>query len=351
MIPPSRTHRQWIARVCGWRIGLYVAFGACIALLWAAGFTSLVRDAGSPTTQQSSPAPLASKAWGLQSLQLSPPLAKRGRPTLAVIIENHEDARALQRGLDDALLILEFIVEGGITRFAAIFDAQHLPPVIGPVRSLRPYVVDALQPWTGLVLHAGGSPEAFEHADRAKHLVAVNTLLGQFAHFTKRTDDPAPHNLVTTDALLTEMLDGRDVPDVRWPPYAIGPVASGSGASAIYANFYSTLHNIDYAYDRVASVYRRTSGGIESAAAPRNVVFLEIPITAVGEHGRLTIPVIGKGRLLLFGAGRVIHGTWKKTATDEPFLFLDQDGSSLRLAAGQTWITALPTLDRVTWRE
>ena len=51
-------------------------------------------------------------------------------------IENSIDARP-QTGLNSADLVWEEVVEGGITRYVAVYDS-HLPPVIGPVRSVRP---------------------------------------------------------------------------------------------------------------------------------------------------------------------------------------------------------------------
>src|SRR3989338_1831670 len=79
----------------------------------------------------------------LRTLHLSPPLNRRSRPTVAVMIENHQEARPEHQWLEGALLIEEFLVESGITRFAVLFDAEDLPERIGPVRSLRPYFVDA----------------------------------------------------------------------------------------------------------------------------------------------------------------------------------------------------------------
>src|SRR5258707_6884131 len=58
------------------------------------------------------------------------------RPALAVKIENTPDARP-QSGLEKADIVVEEQVEGGITRFIAIFQSQDAR-VIGPVRSARP---------------------------------------------------------------------------------------------------------------------------------------------------------------------------------------------------------------------
>src|SRR5271170_508528 len=56
-------------------------------------------------------------------------------PVLAVKIDNIVYARP-QTGLTSADIVYVLPVEGGLTRFMAIFSS-HFPPVIGPVRSTR----------------------------------------------------------------------------------------------------------------------------------------------------------------------------------------------------------------------
>ncbi|MCK5019666.1 MAG: DUF3048 domain-containing protein, partial [Candidatus Peribacteraceae bacterium] len=76
----------------------------------------------------------------------------------AIMVENHEDARRYHLGLEEALLIQEFYVEGFISRFVALFSMDDIPEAIGPVRSIRPYFLDAFFPWSSIIFHAGGSP-------------------------------------------------------------------------------------------------------------------------------------------------------------------------------------------------
>ena len=49
------------------------------------------------------------------------PFGKRQRNLMSVIIENHESARPYHQGLEKALVIQEYPVEGFITRFLATF--------------------------------------------------------------------------------------------------------------------------------------------------------------------------------------------------------------------------------------
>ena len=80
---------------------------------------------------------------------------------MAVTIENNEKARP-QSGLDQANLVIEAPVEGGITRFLAIFADNQEVKSIGPIRSARSYFLDWAQEFDALYSHVGGSPEALK---------------------------------------------------------------------------------------------------------------------------------------------------------------------------------------------
>lgn len=280
------------------------------------------------------------------------PDPQRKRQLIGVMVENQEDARLYQQGLENALFIEEFHVEGMISRFLAVFDVKNFPSMIGPVRSLRPYFVDASQPWIPVVVHAGGSPVAFERAAALSGLTTVNLLQFDDEEHTLRRDDvPAPHNLFLTETSLQEFISAEGIfpQKTLWPPYSTGGVQPGGpGATNISINYFSAYHNVEYRL-LPDGAYLRVNGGTESALHPRNVLILEMPITEIGELGRLTIPVEGEGDLLLFHSGGMYRGRWKKEGATAPWKFLSRDGESLRFSGGATWMTSLPDLGRVEW--
>ncbi len=74
---------------------------------------------------------------------------------MAVKIDNYPDGRP-QAGLDKADIVFEEPVEGGITRFAAVFQCQDAS-LIGPVRSARNIDIGILgQLGNPLLAHVGG---------------------------------------------------------------------------------------------------------------------------------------------------------------------------------------------------
>ena len=277
------------------------------------------------------------------------PFITQKRELIAVMIENHESARPHQRGIKEALMIQEYMVEGMISRFVVIFDRNDLPEVFGPVRSLRPYFLDAVLPSAKVILHAGGSPEAIERVKNGDSITAINALYYDGDEFVRMEDVPAPHNLFTGKEYLRRILP-EDISAGDWPPYEIGTQKGGSGAITVKINFLNPLHNVAYSYKSAAKEYERDNGGIISPARPENVVILEIPINGEGEYGRLDIDMYSGGRMLLFRNGKVFHGTWRKNSEKEFFSFFGLDGKPLKFSSGQAWITGLPDLSRVKWQ-
>ena len=277
------------------------------------------------------------------------PRSHRAHTIVGVMIENHEAARPHQEGLADALLVEEFLVEGFISRFVALFDTQYLPSSIGPVRSLRPYFIDGVRPWVSAIFYAGGSPDALKHVEEV-NLRHFNGL-GLPNHFIRKEGIPAPHDLFLPRSSLRDLLSTIDVRPIQWPPYLIGPSMSTEKASVIAVNFFSPIHNVIFTFDPLSQSYTRRNGGIISDAHPTNIIILEIPIKNIGESGRLEINTTGIGRALLYRSGTVQAGQWSKASVNDPFVLSDLKGNPLTFAQGQTWMMVLPELDRVKWKE
>ncbi|MBT5637898.1 MAG: DUF3048 domain-containing protein, partial [Candidatus Peribacter sp.] len=287
----------------------------------------------------------------LSRFSLFPNSLKKPIP-LAVMIENHEHARPYHIGIDQALVIQEFLVEGFISRFVAIIDARNLPKEIGPVRSLRPYFLDAIKPWSRTVFHAGGSPEALKRVQEGSEFYALNLLYfddknGEYGSFRK-DGPPAPHDLFLKKKVFKSFLE--EVPErllqqVSWPPYTIGIPDGGENASDIRVNFFNALHNVSFEYLPLAQKYQRTNGGEVSPARPNTIAIMEVPIDYIGEYGRLFMTLEGSGNVQIFHSGKVWEGRWSRGVDTQKFTFTNADGEEIPFKAGQLWMMVLPTLE------
>lgn len=281
------------------------------------------------------------------------PVFRKDPVPIAVMIENHEDARPHQKGLVDALIVEEILVEGFISRFVALFDVNNLPKEVGPVRSLRPYFLDTILPWTRTVFHAGGSPEALNRVKNSGEFYAINLLYFDDKAKGMRDETIAPpHNLFLNKGLLTELL--QDTPEsylrsADWPPFEVGMADGGEDATHVRINFFNTMHNVSYEFLPLAEKYKRTNGETITEARPSNILILEVPIDYIGEYGRLFMTLEGSGRAMLFHSGKLWQGRFSKSAVGSVPRIVDSNGKDIPFLNGQTWVTVLPTLERVSW--
>ncbi|MEV7180255.1 DUF3048 domain-containing protein [Kitasatospora sp. NPDC093679] len=139
------------------RIGLpLAAAGAGIGLASLQGCAGSTPEPRTPTASTApapgAPAPSDAPESGLPGVPGVPglpnPLDNVGTAgnTLAVKIDNvGARVQSIQQGLARADVVYWIQVEGGLSRFLAVYDANHLPALIGPVRSARQTDIPLLQ--------------------------------------------------------------------------------------------------------------------------------------------------------------------------------------------------------------
>ena len=110
----------------------------------------------------------------------------------AVMIDNHPDARP-SSGLAAANLVFEVPVEGGMTRYMAVFDATTTVDQIGPVRSARPYFVELADALGAVYAHVGGSPDGLNLITSLPKFRDLNEFWnGKYFWRSAKRDAPLP---------------------------------------------------------------------------------------------------------------------------------------------------------------
>ena len=61
------------------------------------------------------------------------------------------------------------------------------------------------------------------------------------------------------------------------------------------------------------------------------------------------ITTVGSGDVYVFQNGTVLAGTWKKSSVAEQIKFTDKKGEEIKLAPGQTFVTAVPSYGNVEY--
>jgi len=261
------------------------------------------------------------------------------RPVLSVKVENTPVARP-QAGLEHADVVWEEVVEGGITRFLAMFNS-HVPEVVGPIRSVRLTDPAIVWPVGGIFAFSGGARPATQAITNAPVRPVDETRAGS-AMFRDRSKR-APHNLFGRGAELFAK-GGEPVPPPALFEYlAPGGPSAGRPAAAVRIGF-AAGYAVTYTWDGASRVWARSMGGVAfkaasgAAVAPADVVVLSVRYAGgVGAQGA-EAQLVGEGRAWVFADGKVVEGRWVRPDRGRPARLVDADGAPIRLVPGTTWV-------------
>ena len=263
----------------------------------------------------------------------------------AFMIDNQIDARP-DEGLSSANVVFEAPVEGGITRFLAIFDPLTEPTVkIGAVRSSRPYFVDWASSLHAVYGHVGGSADALNLIAQAPSstLIDVNEISHASLAFWRDPARVSPHQVLTTPARFASYLGDiatSTVHNATWR-YTDSSVPSSTAPSVGSVHIaYGGSYDVRWTYDAKRNQYRRVQAvkaNTNDTIYATNVVVIKTDAQILDEKGRLKVRTIGGGEAVIYRDGKKFIGRWHRAA-NELIAFSGMDGAYLELRAGKTWI-------------
>lgn len=268
---------------------------------------------------------------------------------LAVMINNAPAARP-QSGMSAADIIIEVLAEGGITRFIAIFQSEGGAETVGPVRSIRPYLIELGESYDGVLVHAGGSPEAYSilQKQRKQHMDEISN---GGPYFWRSKDRKAPHNLYTSVDKLREGAEKKGFShEFQSPVYKYdeeGSAAAGETVKQLDIHYLLNSYKVTYEYDEVSGRYMRMvngkpdedkNNGIQLGAS--NIIAAGADHKVLDDVGRLSVNVDEGGDAMLFQKGKMIRGQWVKKEGD--IIRFLHDGQEVNLIPGKTFINIVP---------
>lgn len=275
------------------------------------------------------------------------------RPVLAVKIDNAAAARP-QVGLGAADVVLEELVEGGQTRFMALYQAET-PEQVGPVRSGREVDAELLPAFDALLAMSGAAdPVQRLLRDAQLRVFAEGRADGAFRREPTRT---APHDLMVSPAALWAAADGEPAAE-PWP-IDDSPPPGGEPAEGATLRF-SPRTSVTWTRDgdgwvRDHNGERHRDAGGEPLRAD-TVVVARVDVTPgdrvdAGGFPTVAIDVTGEGEALILRDGQSFDGRWAKASAGDQFAWRDAAGQPLPVAPGRTWIELVPTDGEVTVQE
>ncbi len=133
------------------------------------------------------------------------------RQAITVKIENTSAGRP-QLGIGSADIVVQELVEGGLTRLAVMFHSEY-PQQAGPVRSMRETDIGLVLPTGGTLAASGGSGSTLAAVDRAGVSTAVEGDTGFFRDSGRRS----PYNVMLDVAELGASLPPSPPPEAYLP--------------------------------------------------------------------------------------------------------------------------------------
>lgn len=284
---------------------------------------------------------------------------------VAVMINNIGVARKHHVGLQDAYMVYEVIVEGGLTRLMALYkDAETAK--IGSVRSARHYYLDYALENDAVYVHWGYSE--FAQSDISKLGVNnVNGLIYGNKYFwrDKSLGISSEHTAYTSMELINKGIDKlgyrKTTEDKPLLSYSADEIDLSKIDGVVPANNvtvkYSTSVKSEYVYDSEAKNYKRSVNGTahtdyesKEQYTAKNIITYQVKNTTIaGDYkGRQDLSTVGSGEGYYISNGYAVPIKWEKTSRTARTKYTLLNGEELKVNDGNTYIQIQPVGQTLT---
>lgn len=345
-----------------------VALG-CVALLALAGCSrseEAATDKGSVTVSPT-PTPTPTPTWPITGVQSKK--ASATKPVLVVKVENDPSIRP-QSGLEDADMVVEELVEGGITRFAVVYQSKF-PKELGPVRSVRHVDASIAAPVADFFVFSGGARPTISYI-RGNVGKGIYIMTEGAAGMHRTNYHYAPHNLylwplklIAAGRKTTTPTSGffvRPKEDQK-PSTSPSPTPTDGTTSAPSKVVKKVISGVNLRLSQVGQPswtwstklnrWVRSENGVPAMAksgarlSATNVVIIRTKTADAGYRDpagnfvpRTILTGTGKGFLLTGKRQQAI--TWSKPEIRSQMTLKDLDGNVISLPAGNIWMELVP---------
>jgi len=313
------------------------------------------------TSSSSGDGPGAKKGRSEKLVEISPltgTVLTGGRPANPVFIVKIENTFGgePQYGLNKADMVVEELVEGGLTRLAAFFYSD-LPTKVGHVRSMRATDIGIASPVGGQIVASGGAARTYRRVKRAG--ITIFSEDYGVPGFSSDTSKVRPYNrLVNLQKVARKAKDTRIFgPYLAWK--AVGapkatPTPSGT-ATPPAAPKHATAATVAFSnstrthWALRGAKWHRTNGhaaaGQDFAADTLIVLFCKVGDAGYLDPAGNPVPetvLEGKGRAVLFHGKTVTEATWSKSSLRATISFAGADGAPIAVDPGHVFFELAP---------
>lgn len=277
------------------------------------------------------------------------------KPIVVVKVENNSLVRP-QTGLENADLIFEELVEGGASRFAAVFQS-NIPDEVGPVRSVRHVDVSLAGPIADVFVFSGGAKKTMNYVG-LELPAAISKVNEGFPGMNRKSGISAPNNLFLDTKQMLAAVAQSDTPSsgffVPAPTSSAtaGPAPVGKAVSTVEVAF-STLAEPNWKWNETDKLWMRSEGTKPfinkdgSLFGTNNLVIIEIREVDAGYKGSTGgyVPrsvTSGSGRAWVLSKGKAVEVKWNKPTVASQMELSDTNGNPFTMPTGRTWVELLP---------
>ncbi len=321
-----------------------LALGLVAVALASTGCTEERRNPTDPVAQSPTP---EEGPWPLTGLPGYPDASEA--QIVTVKVDNTSSGQP-QAGIGKADLVVQEMVEGGVTRLAVMYQSTY-PKSVGPVRSMRTTDIGIVLP-TGGTLAASGGEASTVAAVRA---AGIPVVIEGDPGFSRATDRSAPYNLMLDLRALEATLPAGRPPGPYLPFGELPTDVSSKPAGSVTLSWPNATSR--FTYDPGTELWTLDGPSDPSGYSFTNVVALMLPVEFAGGRDASGTPIPtmvteGTGRAMVATGGRFIEVQWQKPSASAPWTFTyepqgatpsaDPTPVTLQIPAGRTWLGLLP---------
>lgn len=292
------------------------------------------------------------------------------RRPVAVMLNNLKAALP-QLGVGQADIIYEIPAEGQITRMLAVFQTLEGVGNLGSIRSTRPCYLEAALAHDALLVHAGGSPEAYRNisawgVDNMDGVRGSSDAEIFWRDKERRRTAGYEHSMLTSGENIRAYLDQGHFRTEYAEGYAVPQTFAEAGApvdggtAAEHVKLYFTRYKTGtFDYDPGTGRYmvgqyggEYVDGSTGAQVGVANVLVLETEIHVIpgDTEGRLSVKMTGGGSGTFFCGGKSLPIRWSRENRNSPFAYTTEDGTPLALGQGKSYICVMdPRTSRLEW--
>lgn len=308
-----------------------------------------------PTEPEPEPEPEPAYRHPLNGSALEEPLLNR---PYAVVFDNDCDQSVPHWGVGDVDILWEMPHEGGTTRMIGLFSDVSQTDKFGPTRSARPYLLSVARSFGAILVHAGGSPQAYSLLKETKW-DNLDGVQGPGADNYYKRDKTRKvdswHTMYITGQNILKYTEKRKHDNMLDEMANFGlqfkedVILNGADANSLEIRFKQNGKKTTFTFQEATGDYTMKQLGLNytddntgEKVHFENILVLETKVKTIDDYGRLSQELEYKSGNGYFACnGNIVPIYWSRDAATDPFCFSDAEGNPITLSVGKTYIAVV----------